>query len=301
MPITDAQREQRRNFIGSSDMPAIMGVDSYRNAADVYYSKLGALDDNDDTNEAAKAGNYLEPAILAWASDELGVSIRRNQRRVQGVFAANIDAMIVGRPEALEAKTTGLYNKMFFGEEWGEEDTAEVPPRVLIQTHHQMYVADLERVWVPALINGRGLQMFRIERDNDLIKRIEEVGVSFWNDHVMKGIPPTVVPSMETLKRVMRVPEKVAAITPEALARYQAAKEAAKVAEAAAKAAQAALIAELGDAEQGECEAGIVTYFEQGRAGIDTKALKERYPDVAAAVTKETRFRVLREKKAKAK
>lgn len=300
MPITEAQREQRRNFIGSSDMPAIMGVDSYRNAADVYYAKLGALDDGDDTNDAAEAGNYLEPAILAWAADKLNVSIRRNQRRVRGVFAANIDAMIVDRPEALEAKTTGLYNPMFFGEEWGDEDTSQVPPRVLIQTHHQMYVASLERVWVPALINGRGLQLFRIERDETLIERIEDAGVTFWNEHVLKGIPPKeAVPSMETLKRIIRTPEKVASLDADTLLAYQKAKEEAKAAEAALDAAKAALIAALGDAEQGESKVGIVTYLEQSRSSVDTKALKEQYPEVAAAVTRETRYRVLREKKPK--
>ena len=33
MPITEKQREQRRNYLGSSDAPAIAGVDPWRNPA----------------------------------------------------------------------------------------------------------------------------------------------------------------------------------------------------------------------------------------------------------------------------
>lgn len=304
MPITKKQREQRRKYIGASDVPALLGVDPFKTAADVYHSKLGNLvdKDDDDVSAAIEAGNYLEPSILAWASNKLGKPIRRNQRRVKGFFAASLDAVLVGVPEALEAKTTGLYNPMFFGEEWGSDGSDEVPMRVMAQAQAQMFVADLERVWVPALINGRGLSLFRLERDEEIISQIERVGTEFWEDCVLRKVPPPdVLPSLSTLKRLTRVPEKVADIEARTMARYLNAKDEVRRAEAVLKEAQAALLNELGDAEQGESDAGIITYFEQTQDRVDTKALREKYPDIAKEVEKRVSFRVLREKKSKPK
>jgi len=45
MPITETQRLRRKKHIGASDAPAIVGVDHFRNIADVYYSKINDLDD----------------------------------------------------------------------------------------------------------------------------------------------------------------------------------------------------------------------------------------------------------------
>ena len=300
MPITPAQLEQRKKSIGSSDMPALMGVDAYKNAADVYHAKVGNVPDyldDEEVNEAAEAGNYLEPSVLAWASAQLGVKIRKNQRRVKGYFAANLDALIVGRREALEAKTTGLYNPMFFAEDWGDPGTDEVPPRVKVQAHHQMLCADLERVWVPALINGKGLVLYRLERSDYLIGEIEEVGIHFWEEHVLKRIPPEdVVPNLDTIKRLTRQPTKTVELDDRLFLAYLEAKEAAKLAAKDLDEKKAAVLDALGDAEMGESNVGTLTYYEQTQNRVDTKLLKEKHPDIAAEVSKQVTFRVAREK-----
>jgi hypothetical protein len=65
-------------------------------------------------------------------------------------------------------------------------------------------------------------------------------------------------------------------------------------------AAKAALLTALGDAEAGECEAGVVTYLEQERRSVDLLALREKHPDVASECERVSAFRVLRFKKPKA-
>lgn len=301
MPITPAQRAQRQKFIGSSDIAAIMGFDPYRNAADVFYEKavLKPKEDDAPPSEAAEAGNYLEDPLLRWGSDKLQVKIRRNQRRVKGYFAANIDALIVGRPEGFEAKSTGLYNPMFRAEEWGEPGTDEVPDRVLYQTHHQMYTGGLERMWVPALINGRGFQLFLVPRREEVVEQIVRVGNAFMEDHVLVKEPPTdIIPHLGTLVLLDRVPNKTVPIKNRTLVNFMERKELMKGAEKNFEEAKAALIAELGDAERGECDAGYVTYMETVQERVDSKRLKAEFPEIAAQVMKTIRFRVPREKAA---
>jgi len=297
MPITDKQREQRRKHLGSSDMAAVMGLSVYANPADVYHHKIGDIveSEGEQDSPAIEVGNWLEPSLLDWGAHRLGVKIRKNQRRVKGIFAANIDALVVGKPWLLEAKTTGVTNSFFKGEEWGQEMTAEVPVHVLVQTHQQMYVADLEVAFVPALVNGRGFQMFRVDRNESLIRDVVRAGERFWQ-HVENRVRPEETPSLDTLKVLVREPAKEVDLTDDVVNEFLISKENKRIAEARYKEAQRALIAALGDAEVGNSNVARVTYFEQTQNRVDTKALREQYPDVATEVTKPRTYRVLRDK-----
>lgn len=55
--ITDKQREQRRRYIGGSDMAAILGVDPWKTQVDLWLEKTGRLVDEPLTSKAAELGN----------------------------------------------------------------------------------------------------------------------------------------------------------------------------------------------------------------------------------------------------
>ena len=216
MPINDRQRAQRKNKIGSSDAPAILGVDGYRNAYDVYLSKTQDLAEIDD-NMAITIGNALEKSILDWAAGELKVSIRKNCYRASGdgINAANLDATIPAFDDAvLEGKTSGIMHPTPEKELWGESGTIQVPDRVTVQVHHQMYCCGANRAFVAALIGGLGLRLYEIARNDDLIDILVEQINDFWINHVLARIPPPAefYPSMDVIKRIRRVPEKVVAL-----------------------------------------------------------------------------------------
>lgn len=271
MPITDKQRELRRHHIGSSDAPAICGLDPFKSAYDVWLEKMGKLVDFDGSSEAAEIGNMVEAPLLDWAADTLKVKIKKNQRRVAGLLAANHDALIVNAAEGMEAKSSGLVSGQTH-EHWGEAGTDEVPDRVIIQTAHQMLVSDLETVWVPALLPYRGRVLFRVDRENGLLGALEERLHGFWERHVLTGNPPEdSKPSLEVLKRVRREPKSIVTIDGSLLAAFREAKEIASAAAKARDEAQSALLAALGDAEAGECELGTVTYLEQTRKAYEVK------------------------------
>lgn len=253
MPITDRQRENRRKGVGSSDVPALFGLDSHKNAHDIYLSKVHALAD-DEGGPAAKLGQVAELMLIPWAAERLGVRVRRNQGRVapDQINRSSPDALIVGKDEAIEAKTTGILGPTPEREAWGEEGTDQVPDRVILQCSHQMGVVGLARVWVPAMIGGIGLRLYCVERDERLVKAVMDRGVEFWTRHVMTQTPPTdAPPSVEILYRVPRVPNKVVDVSPDLAADYLAAQAARKQADEAEAEAKARLIAQMGDAEAG--------------------------------------------------
>ena len=259
MPITVKQREQRRRHIGSSDAPVICGMSPYKTTmADIFYQKMGS-DADIEVTEAMKAGNRLEPAIIDYVCEVLGVeSHRSNLSRISGDFrdkgicSANFDSWIRGRPrEAIEAKYVGPA----FADDWGEPGTDQVPEHVIVQTQHQMYVADLDRVYVGAAIARYRLEWayYVVERHDGIINAMVDQETAFWRNHVLPKIPPEdSLPSVEILKALDRTPDKIVDIDSAIVTRWDTLRELRLGAERAEKAAMVILLNELGDAEAGD-------------------------------------------------
>lgn len=298
MPITQAQRDQRRHYIGSSDMAAILGVSPWATAHDVWLEKTGKLQEREPT-EAMMAGTFLEEGILLYAESQLG-KIQRNQFRTypEAHLGAHIDALAMDRgEEPIEAKKVELTNPSF--EAWGDPGTDQVPDEVIVQCHVHMIcqgkTRPVERCHVAGLIAGR-LSMYEVPYSPELVETICETAACFWEHRVQADSPPTnTLPSVETLRRVRRQPGKMAPVDPGLVRTYLAAQAAVKEAEAAEETARAVLLTALGDAEGGDAgEAGIVSYLTQTRKTLDTKRLTAERPEIAAEFMKSTSFPVLR-------
>lgn len=299
MPITAEQVEERRSAVGSSDAPAVAGVDPYRTSHDVWLEKTAGVEDL-AKREAVEIGNEFERPLLWWAARELGVEIEMNVRRVhpERVFlAANLDALVVGRPVGIEAKTTSL------AEEYGDEGTDQVPDRVLVQTAHQMAVAELEVVWVPVLMARHDRlhrALYRVDRNESLIRAVVNLGVGFWENHVLPGVPPAdTSPSLDVLKRLRRRPGSTAIVAPQLVEAFEVAQAARKEAQAEEDAARSNLLSALGEAEAadyGDPDTWY-TYLEQTRTSVDGRSLRLRYPEVYEEMKRTTSFRVLRKSK----
>jgi len=291
MPITEQQREQRRKFLGSSDAAAVVGLDPFRSPLDIFYDKTGQIVPTSGVadNEAIRLGNILEEPVLRWFGAEknlkliLNDDVDRNRRlHANGIMAANFDAFVDGDPrQAVEAKTHGLVS-LYIDEQWGEVETGEVPERVGLQCQHQMAVVpSVETVWVPVLLGGVGLRYYRVDRNAELIADLETIEVKFWRDHVLAGIAPEGEPaSLDTYKKLRRVPEKIVDVADEIVAAWLAAKEALKQAEIIKDENTSFLLQALGDAEAARCGLGELTYFlNKGRKAYSVEA-KDPYREL---------------------
>jgi predicted phage-related endonuclease len=290
MPISREQLSRRRNLIGSSDSPAIVGVNppGWTNAADVYLEKTLEVAEL-PASQAIEIGDDFEEPLLRWAARELGVEILPNvelvARHAPVPMGANLDALVLRGNEAMEAKTGT-------GADYGAPETDQVPERVLVQVQHQCYVAELDLVWVPVLIarfDRLERVMYKVKRNEDLIRAIVDRDAAFWQGHVVPRIPPAgLLPSLEVLRRVRRVPDKLVAVSPELVEAWRLARAERKQAEEAEEAAEKELVLMLGDgdgADYGDRKK-ILSYRGYSRETLDTKALRAQRPEVWEAFKK---------------
>jgi hypothetical protein len=286
--ITPEQRALRRNKIGASDVPLLLGfkVPGEKTLADLWLEKTGRLDEQ-RTNQAMKRGTFLEPGIIAWACDELGKKAMTvdSQLHPNGALVSNLDAAVEGNPiiEAFEAKSCAVP-----GDEWGEERTDEIPERVLAQVHAQhACVPTMEVVWVPLLGPFLNLKLYRVERSPKFAEIVAEVAFRFIAMFVKTDTrPDDYKPSIDFLKLVRRVPKKIISIpSMNKFNAWQAAEKIASDGNKIAKALKAEVLASLEDAEGAELPDGsMLTYQVQKRSGYEVKP---------------TEYRVLRHKAAK--
>lgn len=274
MPITEKQLEARKKRIGSSDMASILGLSPYQTAYDVWAVKTGRMP-NSEGNDATLAGTRFEPGVLDYAEDVLGKLIRNQYRSAKDVpIGANIDALVVSTGEPVEAKTAGLLAPL--QEHWGQPDTDEVPDRVIIQAHVHLLCTEQELCHIAAFLGGRGFVPFRVHRDETVIEVIKETALKFW-EHVETDTPPdNSLPTATTIKKMRRTPETVVPVDTALVKHWLELKAAKSDITKEFEAAQITMLAQIGDAEAGECDLGLLTYFEQERKEYTVAASKYR-------------------------
>lgn len=307
--ITETQRQQRRRFIGSSDIAALFtgldgkSLDLFKTAADVWATKVFDFEDPTVT-DSQKTGIRWEPYIIGWAAEQLGVKVETDPDKLRficrdhPIFASNLDgiAVINGESVIIEAKKTRLAG------EWGEPGTDQIPFRVILQVHVQMLCTGWKCTYVAAMIQGEET-LYELHRDERIIEAIIKRGEDFWNNNVLTKTPPLDCEpaDIDILKRVRRVPEKYADIDTELVTAWETAKANRLEAEKREDAAFATLLTYIGDAEGVRLPDGReFTYFKQsGRDKIDMKRLKVEHPDIYAAISTPSEHRVARIRSAK--
>jgi putative phage-type endonuclease len=290
----------RRGGIGSSDVPALLGLVEKKPPLAVYYDKIGQ--DVDDAGEAAFWGTvHEEPVARHWAMRNRSV-IRRVglvahvdhphwmttlDRRVTECPLAE-DKRI---PCALEVKTRSAFKNA----QWH----AGAPDDVLAQMLWQIVVNGYEHMHFAVLIGGNEYHQGTVRADQytDVIADITTAVDKFWTEHVQAEVPPEPSGDGEALAKMFRrlhptrsgsVDVDMHADALDALLtynRHQREESAAKKAKAAAK---ARMIAALGDAQEARLGGERAYSLEPTNAApkVDLELLAERWPDAYEACVK---------------
>lgn len=311
MSITPEQREQRRGYLGSSDMAPIMDLSPYKQTGvDIYWSKVAEKLPDEET-DCQSVGTWLEGPLVEWAAEELGVEVTTDPddlRKVAtvgdgaGVFAANNDALILGKDAGIEAK----FASGDLAKGYGEAGTDEIPDHVIVQTQHQMYCSDLQVVYVALATPsyyGLDRRMYTVPREDALIEQLVTFGMDWWNKYVVTKTPPgpNATPPLYVLKALHREKGKVVdlgeigADLVEFFEQYKAEEKECKSRKDKKK---AEIIFALGDAEIGKLPDGRrVTYEAHDTNRFDMKGFRAADPTLAAKWTKTTSSRTMYIKK----
>ena len=184
----------RKQGIGSSDAATAVGLNPYQSPLELWMVKTGRdqdlpKPDPEDTSSPLYWGHVLEPVVAEHYARKTGNKVRRLNAVLQhpdpdkAWMLANLDYTVVGNDEVqiLECKTAGEFGARL----WRDG----VPEYIQCQVQHQLAVTGKQAADVCVLLCGQDLQVFRIERDEEVIERLIALERAFWH-HVETDTPP---------------------------------------------------------------------------------------------------------------
>lgn len=188
MALTQQQLDERLNYITGSDASVICGVNPFKSKLKLWYEKTRLIEQEEVNNRFIKAGNYLEPVILQWFSDETGLNVTPGNDSLivhpeHKFMAGNIDGFIRSENMVFEAKTSA------YGHGFGPQGSFEIPDHYLCQIVHYVACKDANGAYLSVLIGGNDLRWYRYERNEKLERAIIEKEREFW-DLIKTETPP---------------------------------------------------------------------------------------------------------------
>ncbi|MBP2638297.1 MAG: putative phage-type endonuclease [Firmicutes bacterium] len=281
--------ELRRQGIGGSDAPIVLGLSRYKSPVGLWLEKTGQIVP-EEVGEYAYWGQRLEDIVAGEFTLRTGLKVKRKNAILTHseypFMIANIDRMIVGERAGLECKTTSAYRK----DDWEGDN---VPDAYYVQCQHYMAVTGYKTWYIACLIGGNTFVHKVVVRDDAFIERMIEVQKQFW-DHVVNGTMPAVDGSdacADALKSLY--PESngkmvaLPAIAESFITQYESAKQDEDAAKLRKQEAQHSLEELLGDNEIGQINGRAVNWkSRKAPERFDSKTFKVDFPDLHAKYAK---------------
>lgn len=284
MPMSRAEwLEERRHSIGGSDAAAVVGMNPYVTPYMLWADKTGRLPPKED-NEAMRQGRDLEWYVAQRFSEATGKRVHTRNGLIRNPdypFAhATIDRKVSGEHAGLECKTTSAMSLKRFNH-------GEYPEAYYAQCIHYLAVTGFDRWYLAVLVFGQGFRCFTIERDEGEIRALMEAEKAFWEQYVIKDIPPPVDgldPTGTAISAIYAEPEPgntVELFDRETLIRdYLATKELIRMYERENEVRKQRLQEDLGDAENGYAGKYAVIWKQQSRDSFDFDRFSEDHPEI---------------------
>ena len=182
----EAWLRYRKCGITGTDAGAILGLNPYRSAFQVYHDKISDTIENID-NEAMRQGRDLEDYVAQRFTEATGLKVRRANAIYQSeehpLLLADFDRLIVGQKAGLECKTVSPFS----ADKWAD---GKIPAHYLAQVDHYLAVSGFDCWYVAALIFGRELVIHKIVTDKQVLSDFVDKEERFWTNHVVPQIPP---------------------------------------------------------------------------------------------------------------
>jgi putative phage-type endonuclease len=290
MALTPHQIEKRKTSIGASEVAAIMNLDPFRTAHDVYwaknYARHGVPAPEQKNTSGISLGNALETGLRKAAEESLGVKIAKGWgKRMKGhpYLSATPDGVIKGEPPiVVEIKYSSGFKMA-----WGGSGTDDVPDNYFLQCQTQMLVFGAQSAHLFALVGGE-FRHHIILANAAIQDAILAHAQEFWRNHLEPAIPPadgqgcTLAP-LDQLKRSPVDPGKVLQADEDlitAIAEWRDAKDLIKATEATCEELERKIIAASESAEEIHGIFGRVTRKSIKSNRVDLKALESKYPNI---------------------
>lgn len=175
----------RRQGIGSSDSPIVMGVSPHSTRLMLYEDKV-SVDPPDEKNEyILEVGKRMEPKMRAIFEFQMETPFAPKlvQMEQYPFLRASLDGCSPGGQEIAEFKFVGK-------EVFEDAKNRVVPKHYFIQIQKQLLVSQANRAWYVCSADGKSIAKVPVAPDLKLQKEILEADIAFWTQHVLKRKPP---------------------------------------------------------------------------------------------------------------
>ena len=285
--LSEEQMKLRSKGIGGSDVAGIFNISKWNSPLSIYLSKIDPKKVED--NQFIEWGNKLEPLVADKFTEETGIKLEEVPETLvskeHDFIIAHIDRKVVGEDVGVEIKTASQYKV----DEWDEA----VPKAYILQCMHYMYVTGWNQWHICVLIGGNEFRWFTIDRDQEMIDTIVKKEIEFWNEFVLKKIAPSPTDAdtelvKEMFKKSTNTVIELDVSVETMLYDLKCVKDSLNELDKRKKSLENKIKAYLGENEIGISDKYRVSWKNQTRSTVDTKALKSEFPLIYARVHKQS-------------
>jgi len=197
----------RSQFLGGSDIGAILGFSKYRTPLQVWMEKTGKSKPFRGSL-ATRFGHFNEAFVASEYAQATGQILHKYPGAIihpeYPYFQAHIDRLILDPKQninedenscaaifknasgILECKTANPFAKA----EWGEPGSDQVPLPYLCQCLWYLLITKLPKADLAVLFGNSDFAIYSINRDIELEALIVQKAEYFWSQYVLKDLPP---------------------------------------------------------------------------------------------------------------
>lgn len=299
--------EKRKNTIGGSEVGIVLGLNEYSSKLQLYKSKKGEAKDSPD-NVYTRKGTELEKLIFDnyvvpyFADKDYKVSKPNKIFTRTGTpwLSANLDGLAMPNLP-FNTSSDNIVVEIKWVSQWGaqkwnaSEEYENVPPSYYAQVQSYMYHTGAQAAVIFALFDDTWTcHTYVIRRNESFIRRLIGETQKFYSIHLVADIPPSAdirFDSADIAKRIgstdlKKMPVKHSEEYDLLLCKYKALKSSEKELDAEVKETLNKILEMHLEGYAPDKVDIRFTCTKRTTSSIDTKKLKECFPEAAAECTK---------------
>lgn len=188
----------RRQGLGASEVPAILGMSKYQSPVDVWLEKTGRFQGARTDSPQAKVGRHAESMIAglyAAEANQMLVDVPSIRHSTLSFLFASGDRMAVSSSKESRDPASWLFpveikNRGGMPRGWGEPGTDQVPDDIAVQVHVQLECYEMKHAVIAVLLGGNDFRTYNIFRDAAVSGPLLEAIEAWHRQYIVGDVQP---------------------------------------------------------------------------------------------------------------
>lgn len=284
----------RSQYLGGSDIGAILGLSKYCTPLQVWVEKTGKEVEGVDSLPL-RFGSFAEEFVAREYARATSYELLHDEslqiHSTHTFMGAHIDRFVFDSVNAdkklpnriLECKTANPFTT----NEWGDVGSDQVPMSYLCQCIWYMAITGIDRTDLAVLFGNSDFRIYQIQRDRELENLILEKATRFWNNYVLADIPPPAQSEADCQSLFAKGDSKMSAEaskdTCELSTRLHLLNKEIEVREAEISSIKQTIMNQMGQAELLTYKGQVLATWKAPKPSyrLDGKRLEAEHPDIA--------------------